>query len=118
MDQLNRFPARMGIVIGSPRYPNGFWAGKSGPQHQRVSAVLFVPHLYAHMVASAKPKLWHNPWADHPLAPRLWVVDQMVPNRDTTTLEEQPGRSARELFGLPDDWPGWAEEQGTLTAEL
>ena len=47
--------------LTTTRFPNGFWAGKSGPQHQRVSAALFVPHLYAHKVASAKPKLWHNP---------------------------------------------------------
>lgn len=89
------------------RAGDGFWLGARGPQHKRVSAVLFAFHLVPWSIKSSDPDLWHNPWADHALAPDLWAGRQMLPDTTTGRVVRLEGRSIAEILGLPAEWPGW-----------
>jgi hypothetical protein len=86
------------------RQRNGFWMWSNGPQNKRVSAVLTAVQLHPWTAAATAPKLWLNPWADHPL-------NESWPFASATAAESgEPIHQAREpamhtLLGLPDGWP-------------
>ena len=67
-----------------------------------MSAVLLVDELMPWSVARKTPVLWHNPWAEKPLDPNIWLGPQMISNRDAPELymQERAGKKGYEIFHL------------------
>jgi hypothetical protein len=87
------------------RRRNGFWFGPNGPRNQSVSAVLIIDGFNEWKMGTSTPELFHNPWPGHPLNPDYWLLPQRIPNMATRGYDKRPGRSAREVMGIPDPWP-------------
>ena len=85
------------------RKPDGAWTSGRGPRNKRVSAALVAPGIVPWSVAAYTPQLYLNPWASHSAVSLLTELPRMVPVE--ARMVSQPGRSARELFVLPDGWP-------------
>jgi len=94
-------------AIGGParpfRFPDGVWHGPRGPRNTRVSAVLSTERLSPWDLGQRSARLILNPWARTPLPPLALGIEarSVVDNR----WQVEPGRSFRELFGLPEHWP-------------
>lgn len=88
---------------GSRRVPNGAWQGPHGPQNKRSSAVWIFNDLTPYSLASRRSTIYLNPSANIPL---LNCFD-MFPTRyiEGTRLIDTDGRSLREIFDLPENWP-------------
>jgi len=66
---------------GRPSRENGFWVGQGERlRNQQVSAVLLVNELMPWSFARQTPVLWHNPWAEKPLDPKVWQGPQYILN--------------------------------------
>lgn len=85
------------------RLPDGAWTSSSGPRNTRVSAVLIVSHLMPWTIATAQPRLYHNPRARRPYTGELTRLPQAVPHAGR--MEKRDGVSAANLFGLSQGWP-------------
>jgi len=85
------------------RKPDGAWTSGGGPRNTRVSAALIASAILPWSVAAYTPQLYLNPWGAHSAVGQLRELPQIVP--DGTRMVPRPGRSARELFGLPEGWP-------------
>lgn len=93
---------RSPLLPNRPRSENGFWFGRKGPRNQQVSAVLLVDELMPWAIAHKTPVLWHNPWAERPLAPNLWQGLQMIPDMEASSSQMRPknGNQAFEIFSF------------------
>lgn len=110
IDQMEALFGKEQLVIGPgdrepimSRKPNGFWAGPNGPQHKRVSAVLFC-QVSPWNVHKAQLCLYHNPWAQHPYDGELNECPRAIPH--ASRMEWVPGCDTANVFSLPADWPG------------
>lgn len=99
---------RVVAVKRSPELPRrsdrekGFWFGRSGPRNQHVSAVLLVNAVTPLSVVNLEqtPVLLHNPWALHPISPRVWPGPQyLATDMATGAYERQEGKTIAEIFG-------------------
>lgn len=86
------------------RQRNGFWTRGDGPQNRRVSAVLTAVELTPWTVCSQAPKLWLNPWADHPLAEE-WPFSVATATDQGAVSRDPQEPSMANLFQLPPQWP-------------
>jgi hypothetical protein len=86
------------------RKQNGFWIGPHGVQNRRVSAILAVSELFP-MVGRARPTIYHNPWADHPLPTALLPIEQVAFDRTSCTMQRKPGIPVGQIMGLEETWP-------------
>jgi hypothetical protein len=74
-------------------------------RNRRVSAVLHIPQLWPWTIAAAEPELWVNPFALNPVPIHLrWVAK--ITLAGTVIRRRTAERPLRELFGLPETWPG------------
>ncbi|MDR6890386.1 MULTISPECIES: hypothetical protein [Variovorax] len=85
------------------RARNGAWRGPSGPRGRQCSGAWLFDNLSPYTLAWRRQKLYLNPWAHRSvpdaflLMPHAAVVDDRIESID--------GRSFREVFGLPEQWP-------------
>jgi hypothetical protein len=87
------------------RQRNGFWMYSSGPQNQRVSAVLAGVGLAPWSVPRVSPYLWLNPWADHSFREN-WPFPHATANERGDIVHSESKSKMAALFDLPPDWPG------------
>lgn len=66
-------------------YEDGYWKCNGRPQNKTVSGILLFKDLGRWSLDSARPVLWHNPWAENPIKTTLLNVDQYIFN-DTDQL--------------------------------
>jgi hypothetical protein len=84
---------------------DGLWApARPG----RLSAVLSANSMHFNYSAVSRylPRIWHNPWAMHPVNHALPFAASRVSEDETSITNEFPTASPSALFELPDDWPG------------
>jgi len=88
----------------SMRFPNGAWNGPHGPQSCRVSGAWFFNDLTPYSVSDRRNTLYLNPWANHdvPLSMLRFPHVKAVEDR----MKRFEGLSLREIFELPEGWPG------------
>jgi len=92
---------RSPLLRDRPSEENGFWLARRGPRNQRVSALLLVDELMPWSVARKTPVLWHNPWAEKPLDPNIWLGPQMIPvDAPELRMQERTGKQSYEIFQL------------------
>jgi hypothetical protein len=85
---------------------NALWIDPEGPRYRRVSAVFIARGLRASTIKTVEtPVLWHNPWANIPLDPKLWQGPQKVPELATSTMRDREGRDFSEILGLNLEYP-------------
>ena len=89
------------------RKPDGAWFGPSGPQNTRVSAVIFCS-LFPFGLPKCDLMLLPNPWAAHPIDPKVWGMPYADPG--VRQVQWRPGHTPGELLGLPKDWPEVGDE--------
>ncbi len=92
-------------TLGWSRKRDGLLMGAKGQKYARISAVLFVSGLAPETVARRTPILWHNPWANKPLNPKVWEGTQRTLNLNSSEWEERHGKPVWEIFGLSPTWP-------------
>jgi hypothetical protein len=63
-------------------------------------------HFNYSAVSRYLPRIWHNPWAPHPVNQDLPLAASRVSLDETSITNEPPTASASALFDLPADWPG------------
>jgi hypothetical protein len=87
------------------RLRDGTWIDDRGPRGRRMSAVLTAVQLHPSTVVKVAPQLWHNPWADRPLAPD-WPFTKWRCSHEgrIDCTPRQPDMPA--LLDLPPQWPG------------
>ncbi|HET7464487.1 MAG TPA: hypothetical protein VFJ82_24725 [Longimicrobium sp.] len=112
-DRIDQMEALFGteqIIVGTrdeepgmARKPNGFWNGPKGPQHTRVSGVLFcqVGPWYVH---TAQTCLYLNPWATAPYDGVLTALPRAVPTESKMSWRD--GLELSAIFDLRPDWVG------------
>lgn len=86
------------------RSPDGVWIGKRGPAAKRVSAVLIGTGILHHSIATAWPQVWHHFDPTHVLEAELPFSTVRVVGDQLEVTEAT--RSAADVLGLPEDWPG------------
>ncbi len=106
------------FVVGGPyaegavRGPGAELGSARKPKNTRVSAILQVPYVISFTLPGKGPRLWHNPWAKHPLPRDWWQGDQMIPVREAYSNRGQMtklrGKSVAEILGLHTDFPNSA----------
>jgi hypothetical protein len=86
----------------SVREPNGAWFGPGGYQKKRMSGLLVFRRLTTDNIhrVSVRPKLWHHPYANNPLTPDLWKLDQLVPVTKTGRYQSKDGIHPAEILGI------------------
>ena len=87
------------------RQQNGFWMHDSGPQNQRVSAVLTAVGLAPWNVPRITPNLWLNPWASRAFG-ETWPFPRATANERGEIVRTEGDFEPFSMFGLPLDWPG------------
>jgi hypothetical protein len=85
------------------RKADGAWTSGGGPRNTRVSAALIASAILPWSVAAYTPQLYLNPWAAYPALGLLGDLPRIV--ADGIRMVPRPGRSARDLLGLPEGWP-------------
>ncbi|NOT76964.1 MAG: hypothetical protein HOP08_18730 [Cyclobacteriaceae bacterium] len=88
-------------------YEDGFWKCNEKPQNRTVSALLLFKDLGRWNLNSARPILWHNPWAEYPLTTSILNVDQYIftdTDRQFPTRKLINGRSFREILNIDNDY--------------
>jgi hypothetical protein len=111
-EQITSYFMPGGISHDKPtRAPNGAFQGPKGPRNTRVSGVVVSNDLSCFGIAKINPVLWHNPWAEYQIDSGLWPFPQWVLNESKTRIVPRSGRDARELFGLPKEWPMLGQEK-------
>lgn len=93
---------RSPLLPDRPYKENGFWLARNRVRNQQVSAFLLVEDLMPWSVARKTPVLWHNPWAERPLNPNIWLGPQMIPNFNASkpSMQEKAGKKGHEIFHL------------------
>lgn len=93
------------VRVGRKR--NGAWFGPTGLRGERTSAVLYAPRFGAWRLPDIEWQLIHHP------APTMRLHQEMLPTaievtwpNDGPALERPASTTFRDLFALPDDWPG------------
>ncbi len=66
--------------------------------------------------ATVWPRIWVNPWATHPLAPKLPFATATANEQGTVQYGDVTG-SAPALLGLAEDWPGPIREGVTVSGK-
>lgn len=84
------------------RVPDGVWYGPHGPRKTGVSAVLSTEGLTAWSLSQRPTRLFLNPWAAQPLTSPIPIDVRQV---EKDHLVRKPGKSFRDVLGLPEDWP-------------
>jgi hypothetical protein len=97
------FGARGSKEMVMERARDGALVGPSGPRNTRVSAVLF-SRIFPWNLGTAPWRLYHNPFAIHPLTGLDWPLPQAVPQE--TNMRWTEGSSPGDVLDLPHDWPG------------
>jgi hypothetical protein len=87
------------------RQRNGFWMHGETPQNRRVSAVLTAVGLHPSMAPRVTPRLWRNPWADHPLT-EDWPFPEATADDRGQIVYREAAPDMHALLGLSPDWPG------------
>lgn len=74
----------------------------------RLSAVLSANSMHFNYSAVCRylPRIWHNPWAEHPISQDLPFGASRVSKDETSITNEPATTSPDALFELPPDWPG------------
>jgi len=109
-DQMEALFGSEQLVIGPGnrepemgRKSDGFWHGPNGPQHTRVSAVLYCQVAPWH-VHTGRVCLYHNPFAAARYQGTLSALPQALP--DAGTMDWVDGVNLGTLFDLAPDWLG------------
>lgn len=85
------------------RASNGAWIGPTGPQYTRVSGAWVFRGASPWNVASRTHTVYFNPYATRPLPP---LFDTFPHAKGTDgTMRWVEGRTLRDVFGLPLEWP-------------
>lgn len=87
------------------RQRNGFWAAATGPQNQRVSAVLISVGLHSANVGKVAPSLWINPWANYSLDEQ-WPFAEFTATDQGQIHHQERYPNMSEIFSIPEEWPG------------
>jgi len=84
---------------------DGLWAPT---RPGRLSAVLSANSMHFNYSAVSRylPRIWHNPWALHPINQDLPFAASRVSQDETSITNEPATASPSALFELPADWPG------------
>lgn len=85
------------------RAANGAWIGPAGPQYTRVSGAWIFRRANPWNIASRIHTVYFNPDALRPLP----VLFDTFPHAKGTdgTMRWSEGRTLRDVFGLPVEWP-------------
>jgi hypothetical protein len=86
------------------RNGDGIWCARSGPVNTRVSGILSTERLTPWSIAQSRARLIVNPWSRHPLPDPLFPIDRLALQQQR--LHRTDGLSVREIFELPEGWPG------------
>lgn len=101
-----QYVVRMGDPTAEPqmrRAPNGAWIGAAGPQYTRVSGAWLFRRANPWNIASRTHTVYFNPFAARPLPP---LFDTFPHAKGTNgTMRWAEGRTLRDVFGLPVEWP-------------
>lgn len=98
-----RFLLQGDQVVPAERARDGVWFGRSGPTNTRLSAVMVLPDLNPWSVAARIPRVYHNPWAEHPITQEFAAFPSYVVGDGELKLRQ--GDQVAPLFGLPQGWP-------------
>jgi hypothetical protein len=82
------------------RKPDGAWYGPNGYQKKRMSGLLVFYRLQPELMHMIIPTLWHHPYANNPLKPHLFHLNQLVPNEITEILDLVSGRDVCSILGI------------------
>ena len=82
------------------RKPNGVWYGPKGYENKRMSGVCLFRYLRPDRIHLVEPVLWHHPYANNPLSPDLWSLQQQILNKQFGQHELHDGQSVVELLGI------------------
>ncbi len=84
---------------------DGLWAPT---QPGRLSAVLSANSMHFNYSAVSRylPRVWHNPWALHPINRRLPFAASRLSQDETSITNDPATATPSDLFELPPDWPG------------
>jgi hypothetical protein len=81
------------------RFSEGVWAGNSGPQYTRVSAVLYTRGINpGNLFGGARALLYVNPWAARPYQGELMQLPTVL--QEGPNLVVRQGRSVAEVLDL------------------
>jgi hypothetical protein len=83
---------------------DGVWRGPSGPVNTRVSGILSTERLTPWSLAQCRARLVLNPWSRHPLPDLPFPIDHLAVHQER--LHRTDGLTLREIFELPEGWPG------------
>jgi hypothetical protein len=87
------------------RNRDGLWMRGTQPRATRVSGVLMGTGVFPWNHTHELPRLWTNPWAAWPLHATEPFPTATSDDTGTVTYTDTP-TAARDIFGLPEDWPG------------
>lgn len=116
LDRIDEMQALFGqeqylFSVGNPdaeprheRARNGAWFGPNGPQYTRVSGAWFFNDLNPYTIASRKSTIYLNPWAANPLPNPMLIFP--FARGENGKMNWHEGRSFRDIFDLPEEWPG------------
>lgn len=107
--EVIQFSTLNGDLASGPelrRRPDGRLFFKRSPINTRVSGVLLMQNVAPWNVASVRPILYLNPWAQYPYTGALRNLTRYEGDGQQMDLRE--GVHPRELFCLPAGWPGTA----------
>ncbi len=96
------------------RRPDGAWFGPRGPRYTRISAVLLTRRLSPYNIHEAPVRVFHHPWAEHPIGAGLTRLPQALPAGNR--LELVGGQSLGRILCVPRGWP--LERPSTLESVL
>jgi len=92
------------------KHYDGAWWNPKGPQNICVSAVFLLKNLFPWNMVTHNPIIWHNPWAEISLNPNILPLPQIMYNCSGKYREYKTGKSAREIFNFPPNWPRIEED--------
>jgi hypothetical protein len=90
---------------------HGLWLDQTGPRHRGVSAVLAATHVTPWTIARFTPRLYHNPWAQHPFTTSLPFASTRLDLTSGSLIASPSPLTPSAMLGLSEDWPGcewWA----------
>jgi len=85
------------------RVPNGLWNGPNGTRYRRVSAVIIAADVKPWTMAVRPVRLFHNPWANHPISGEICRLPKAVPVDDKMDMRD--GLHPRQILNLSEGWP-------------
>ncbi len=87
------------------RQRDGVWMASRGPVATSVAAVIGASGLQPSTCARELPRLWVNPWANHPLGIQLPFATATAEESGEVKYSDAT-TTASEVLGLPEEWPG------------